>query len=505
MSNITQNKKIAANTFFLYIRMVIIMLVSLYTSRVVLNVLGINDFGIYNVVGGIVVLFSFLNNALTQATQRFLTFELGRQDLNEFRNIFNISVLLYVLLSIIIIVLAETIGLWFLNTQLNIQDNRMVAANWVYQFSIFTFVLGLIRTPYNAVIIAYEKMSFYAYTSIIEALLKLVIVYILVMIACDKLILYSALLLLVSLLMLIVYLCYVFFNFKDCKHEFYWKKSLFKRIAGFSGWSLFGSLAVMSANQGINMLLNIFFGVVVNAAVGISNQVNSAVQQFVSSFQMAFNPQITKSYASQNREYLVHLVFKTSKYSFLLTLLITFPLLFKMEEILILWLGVLPKYTVVFCQLILVSLIFESLSGPLWMLVQATGKIKKYQIWMSSIKWIEIIGAYILLKLGLNPAYVFVIRCVVSVLSLTCRLILLKELISFPSTKYLFDVLFKCGFVSLMTFIALYLLQLIIIRGELFSMILLSLLICLFIVITLGLSKMERQYIYFEFIKKIIK
>jgi len=506
MSN---NKRIAKNTLSLYFRMIITMLASLYTSRIVLKTLGVEDFGIYNIVGGVVVLFSFLNNALTQASQRFLTFSLGENDLVKFKNIFNLSILVYLLLSIAVFILAETFGLWFLNTKLNIQAERMNAANWVYQFTIVAFMFNLLRTPFNAVIIAHEKMSFYAYISILEVILKLLIVYFLVVFTYDKLILYSILLTAVHFVVLCIFIFYVKIKFSMCKFCYYWDFPTFKKMAFFSGWSLFGSLSVMSANQGVNVLLNIFFGVFVNAAVGISNQVCGAVQQFISNFQMAFNPQITKYYAANDRDYLLSLIFKTSKFSLFLIFIISLPILLKTEAILKLWLGIVPNYTVFFCQLILISMIIESLSGPLWMVVQATGKIKKYQIYMSFIKFTEIIGVYVLFKFGLNPVYAFIVRCLVSCLSLICRLFLLKNLIKFPSKVYIRDVLLKsviiCGVISFITYIVCDKLF----KGDsIFDIIYLtscSLLISVIIIFSLGLNSREKQFIVSGIKKGIYK
>lgn len=301
--NISNNKRIAKNTMMLYIRMLLSMIVSLYTSRVVLNILGVEDYGIYNVVGGVVVLFSFLNNAMASATQRFLNFELGRGDVLEVKRIFSISMTSYICIALLVLFLSETVGLWFFNTQLNIPSSRIDAASWVYQMSIFTFCFSILRIPYNASVIAYERMSFFAYISIIEVLMKLLIVYLLVLGSIDKLILYAILIFVVTVLVNAIYQFYCKHMFEICTYSFFWDKILFKKIIGFSGWSLFGSLANMSAQQGVNFLLNIFYGVTVNAAVGIANQVSSAIYAFISNFQTAFNPQLIKSYASGEKEY----------------------------------------------------------------------------------------------------------------------------------------------------------------------------------------------------------
>ena len=420
----------------LYIRMLLTMGVSLYTSRVVLNTLGIEEFGIYNVVAGVVVLFSFLNGALTQATQRFLTYELGKQNLLKFKQVFSISLLVYLGLSLIIIILGESIGLWFLNTQLNIAEERMVAANWTYQFTLVTFFLNMMCTPYNAAIVAHEKMSFYAYISIVEVILKLLIVYLLMWVNFDKLISYSILTSVVSFVVLLLYVYFCLNQFSACRFFYYWNKKLFYKLVSFSGWSIFGSLSVVATNQGVNMLLNIFFGVVVNAAMGVTNQISNAVNQFVLNFQVAFNPQITKSYASGDKPYLESLIFRSAKISYLLLFLISLPILIKTEAILQIWLGSIPQYTVLFCRFTIISLLIDTLSGPLWMIIQAKGKIRNYQLIISSIFWLNLISSFILFSLGYSAVFALIVRCVVSVVLLFTRLILFVSMLNFPSKLF---------------------------------------------------------------------
>lgn len=507
MSNNETNRRIFKNTLLLYFRMAVTMGVTLYTSRVILSVLGIEDYGIYNIVGGIVVLFSFLNSALTQATQRFLTFELGKKDYDMFNKVFNMTILMYLLLIVLVIVLAETVGLWFLNNKLNISDDRMYAANWVYQFSLLAFVLNLLKTPFNASIIAYEKMAFYAYTSIIEVALKLIIVFLLSVVFVDKLVLYSGLVSVVSLMLLLAFVLYCAKNFSTCKFRYYWDKKILARIGQFSGWTLFGSLSVMFANQGVNIILNMFFGVGVNAAVGVSTQLCSAVQKFVSNFQMAFNPQVTKTFANNDTDYLNNLVFRTSKLSFCLIFLLAIPFIFKTEGIMILWLGKVPQYAVLFCKLILISMILEAFSGPLWMMVQASGNIRNYQIWMSSIKWIEFIGALILFKLGFEPFYAYIMRCVVSVLSLITRLILMKRQLGFKSFDYTKQVLFRGLLVATSVIsIMLYLSHVYFVSNSILSiagLTISSLLINVLCIGVFGLTKEEKIYMITTIRKKI--
>lgn len=448
-NNSLNTKRIAKNTAMLYIRMLLTLGVSLYTSRIVLKVLGIEDYGIYNVVGGVIVLFSFLNGALTQATQRFLTYELGKCNIKRFRQVFNVSLLTYLGLSLIIILLGETLGLWLLNTQLNINEEKMIAANWVYQFSIITFFLNIMYTPYNAAIIAHEKMSFYAYVSIVEVVLKLLIVYLLVLIAFDKLIIYAILISIVSFIILCLYIAYCTYKFKECRYSWYWEKALFMNLIGFSGWSMFGSLSVITTNQGINILLNMFFGVAVNAAIGITNQISNAINQLVINFQMAFNPQITKSYAKGDRKYWEALVFRSAKVSYFLLFLLSLPFLIKTNIILHIWLENVPQYTLIFCRLAVISLLIDSLSGPLWMLIQANGRIRKYQLIIGSIFFLNLILSYMMFSFGYGPVTALLVRCVICGLLLVTRLLLFVSILNFPSVLFFRQVIIRVIFVTL--------------------------------------------------------
>ena len=435
------NKRIAKNTAMLYIRMLLIMAVTLYTSRVVLEVLGVEDFGIYNIVGGVVVLFSFINNAMATATQRFLNFELGRNDIKEVGRIFSMSMTAHISIALLVLLLAETIGLWFLLTQMNIPDGRMNAAVWCYQFSILTTCVQIIRVPYNACIIAYERMSFYAYISILEVILKLLIVFLLSIGGFDKLILYSILMFLVTVAVCYAYKIVCNRNFNISRYSFFWDKILYKKLMSFSGWSLFGSAANVGAQQGLNILLNIFCGVTVNAAMGIANQVSHAVYSFVSNFQVAFNPQIVKSYASGDKAYFERLIFQASKFSFFLLFIISLPFLLKCDFVLSVWLKEVPEYAVPFTQLILIFLMIDAISAPLWISVQAMGNIRNYQILMSFLILLNLPLGYLVLYCGLKPESVLVIRVLVNVVTYIVRIGYLKRRIAFPVWQYMKEVL----------------------------------------------------------------
>ena len=412
------NKRIAKNTFLLYLRMLLTMVVSLYTSRIVLKALGIEDFGIYNVVGGVVAMFSFLNSSMSSSTQRFLTFELGKGDRNRLQQVFSASLNVHIGICVIIFVLSETIGVWFLNSQLNIPYERMNAANWVLQMSIFSFCLTIIQTPFTASIIAHERMNVFAYISIIEVFLKLAVAYLITTVLMDKLILYGILLLVVHLIINLIYQGFCFKNYVECRYRYIHNKELYKQLTGFAGWNLFGSIAWLLKSQGINILLNIFFGPVVNAARGIAMQVSHAIMGFVSNFQTALNPQITKNYAQDNIAYMESLTYKGSKYSFFLLFFISLPLMLNIDYVLDLWLEEVPQYASIFVILIII----ESLGNILWgntMIVSmmATGNIKNYQMTVSLILLLIVPISYIVLKMGANVYSVFYISIIITIIS----------------------------------------------------------------------------------------
>lgn len=433
--------------------MFVIVIVNLYTSRIILSTLGIDDFGIYGIVGGVVVLFSFLNNAMSTATQRFLNFALGSRDIDNLKRTFSMSMTAHICIVLLFIVLAETLGLWFLNTHINIPHERMDAANWVYQFSILTASIGIIQVPYNASIIAHEKMSFFAYISIIEVILKLLVTISLVYINFDKLKTYSILINSVSLLIFFIYRYYCKTHIRTCNYIFFGDSKLFKQLMSFSGWSLFGSIANVGSQQGLNILLNMFYGVTINAAMGIANQVNNAIYSFVSSFQMAFNPQIVKSYASEKYDYFMRLIFQTSKYSYFLLLIIAIPLFICCDYVLNIWLDLVPPHSVSFCRIIIVFTLIDAISGPLWLSVQAIGNIRNYQILMSSIILLNIPFAYLVLKLGMPPESALIVRVCINFCTFVFRIIYLHKKINLSIKKYFNEVLLKATIVSIVSFI----------------------------------------------------
>lgn len=355
---VQNNKRIAKNTLLLYIRMLFMMAISLYTSRIILNTLGVEDYGIYNVVGGVVAMFGFINSSMSSATQRYITFALGKGNFTNLQKVFSTTLQIHVLIAVIILILGETIGLWFMNEKMQIPTNRMDAAFWVLQCSILSTIVMIISVPYNADIIAHEKMSAFAYISILEAVLKLAIVYILLIGSFDKLILYAFLLLAVQILIRFCYSLYCNKHFKETKYKHVWDKTLFKEMTEFAGWSIFGNLSGVLFGQGLNMLLNVFFGPVVNAARAIALQVQCAIQQFVNSFQMALNPQITKTYARGELEEMHKLMFRSARFSFYLLFFLSLPVLFETNFILTIWLKTVPENTVIFLRIMIVNFQF---------------------------------------------------------------------------------------------------------------------------------------------------
>ena len=436
MSIAENNKRIAKNTLLLYIRMLLLMGVTLYTSRVILEVLGIEDFGIYNVVGGIVAMFAFINGGMVSATQRYLTFELGRHNESKLTNVFSTAIQIHAVIAFIIIVLAETIGLWFLYYKMVIPAERMDAAIWVYQCSVIACVINIMSIPYNADIIAHEKMSAFAYISIIEASLKLGIVYLLIWSPIDKLIIYAVLILLVQFTIRIIYSQYCHRHFEESKYQHHFNYPLFKEMASFAGWSFWGSLSSVLFTQGVNLMLNVFFGPVVNAARGIAVQVQSAVQQFVGNFQMALNPQITKNYATGDLVQMHSLMFRSARFSFFLLFFLTLPILLETNFILALWLKTVPENTVIFSQLMICISMIYAIANPCVVANQATGQVKKYQMVVGGILLTILPLSYITLKFG-APAYsVFIVHFCVEIIAQLSRMYMLRKIIQLPLWQY---------------------------------------------------------------------
>ena len=448
------NKRIAKNTLLLYVRMLFIMGVSLYTSRVVLNTLGVEDYGIYNVVGGVVAMFGFINGAMSSATQRFITFALGKGDMDNLQKVFSTTLQIHALIATIIFILGETVGLWFMYTQMQIPADRIDAAFWVLQCSIMSAIVMIVSVPYNADIIAREKMSAFAYISILEAVLKLAIVFLLLVFTQDKLVLYSALVLCVQLFIRFCYGHYCNKHFPESKYRHVWDKRLFKEMTGFAGWSMFGNLSAVLYGQGLNMLLNVFFGPVVNAARAVAVQVQSVMQQFVSNFQMALNPQITKTYAKGEMDEMHQLMFRSARFSFYLLFLLSLPVLFETDFILTIWLKTVPDNTVTFLRIIICTSLIYTLANPLIIANQATGKVRKYQAVCGSILLMILPVSYTCLKLGC-PAYsVFIVHFCMEALTQLARIIMLRPLIGVKIKDFFKHIYARVFIVAILSSIA---------------------------------------------------
>lgn len=436
--NNSTNRRIAQNTVYLYFRMIISMVVTLYTSRVILKNLGIEDFGIYNVIGGVIVLFSFISVSLRVATQRFVSYEIGLGAKGNTDRVICMSLQCLFGVSVFIVLLAETVGLWFVSTKLVIPPSREVAASWVYQITILTFVANLFQVPYHATIVAYEKMSFYAYVSIIDVLLKLGVALLISICPFDKLVSYAFLLLIVSCIGVLLSALYCRYSIKIGPFRIVRDRDLFLQIMGFSGWSMVNSGAVITAQQGGNLLLNIFNGVVANGAYGIANQVTSAIYHFVSSFQSAFQPQIVKQFAANEQQSLTLLMNRASVFSYYLLLIIAVPFCVSSDYVLKIWLGESPEYASLFCQLMLLYFLIDALEAPLWMLIGATGKMKVYTIWSAAITVINIPLSWLLLKQGFGIYWVFIVRAGLNYLCGIIRPLYVRHLVqSFSLREYL--------------------------------------------------------------------
>lgn len=495
--NTENSKRIAKNTLLLYVRMLFLMMISLYTSRVILNALGVEDYGIYNVVGGVVTMFSVLSGSLSAAISRFITFELGTGNTGRLKDIFSSSVTIQVGIAFIIIILAETVGLWFLNTKMVIPENRIVAANWCFQFSIITFAVNLITVPFNASIIAHEKMSAFAYISIIEGLGKLLIAWCIVINPIDRLIFFAAMVAILAWSICFIYASYCKRHFPECTYHFIYDLDLLKQMFGFAGWNFIGSSAVILRDQGGNLILNLFFGPSVNASRGIAVKVSSVLQSFISNFMTAMNPQITKSYAAGDNVYMMKLIFIGARFSFYLMLLLSLPILLNTHYVLELWLKQVPDYSVLFVQLILILSLHETLANPLITAMLATGDIKMYQIIAGGLNSLNLPISYFFLYLGYPPESVFVVAIIMAVFVQIARLFLLRRMIKLNVIEYLKRVYFNIIVVTIISLLLPFFIGYILEDGIIcFLVVSLSSITCTAIVVLLiGCDRGEREFI----------
>ena len=429
------------------------MIVSLYTVRVVLNVLGAEDYGINNVVAGFVTMFNFLSSAMATASQRYFSYDLGKDDKEHLNRTFCVTFIIYIILCLLVLLVAETLGLWFVMNKLVIPSERKIAAVWIYQFSIISFLMTLITTPYKAAIIAHESMDAYAYISIIEVVLKLAVVFALQIIPFDRLILYGLLQGIVIVITALLYMCYGRIKFSECRYKFIWDFGMLKEMVSYSGWNLFGSLSSVLKNQGLNIVLNLFFGPIVNAARGVAFQVNNAVETFSLNFSTAMRPQIIKNYAARETEKALQLVYTGCKISYFLMFVFTLPLCLEMDYVLTLWLKEPPELTVLFTQLVLINALLDVINFPVMTLAQATGKIKLYQGVVGGLLLLNLPISYVVLKLGYSSVSPFVVTIVCTVISSIARLFIIKRLLKFSIVKFVKKTYIPCLIVTIITFV----------------------------------------------------
>ena len=482
----------------LYVRMLFQMVISLYTSRVVLNALGVEDYGIYNVVGGFVLMFNILSGSLNSAISRFITFELGTGNKDRLKKIFSSSVTIQLILAFVIIIIAETAGLWFLNYKMVIPAERMIAANWCFQLSILTFTINLISVPYNAAIIAHEKMSAFAYISILDATFKLIIAWSILISPIDRLVFYAALLALLAVFIRMLYGLYCKKHFEECEFHLSYNHSLMKQMFSFAGWNFLGACSFQLMTLGVNLLSNIYFGVIVNAARGIATQVEHAVTIFANNFTTAINPQITKSYASNQKGYMFSLMFSGAKLSFFLLLYLAIPLLFETGLILELWLKHTPDVTISFVRLTVIVCMVTVLSNTMITAMLATGNIKKYQIIVGGLGMLVFPIVWLLFYLGYPPESAYFVIIVVDVVQLLVRIVLMREMIGMPIAAFVRDVLFRVVLTSIIVFVVpLVICQILdecIIRF--FIVLIASFIINSLAIMFVGLNLTERQFVY---------
>lgn len=492
------NKRIAKNTLLLYFRMLFLMLISLYTSRVILDALGVEDYGIYNVVGGFVSMFALISAALTSASSRFLNFELGKGDPVRQNVVFSTAVTIQWGLAVIVAILSEVIGVWYVNSVMVLPEGRLTAANWCFQFSVFHFCMNLITVPYNASIIAHERMKAFAYVGLFQGLVQLGISFLVYWEPFDRLVYYALLLMLLQFFIQCMYQVYCRRNFSECHYRFVVDKPLLRHMFGYSLWHLIGNGAAVLKDHGVNVVLNAFFGPAVNAARGIAGQVDRAVGQFVGNFMMAMNPQITQSYARGEYDYMHRLVNTGARFSFYLLLLLSLPIIVNADFILHLWLKRVPDYAVEFTQLTLVAMMITSLSRPLITAQNATGNVRNYQLVVGGVELLNLPLNYVCLYMGLLPTSVIVVSIIVSLLSLGARLYMLPFTLEGFSRmgffRHVILICFEVGIISV--FVPAILYQFV---PESFGSFVLNVLVCLIysslVIFFVGCNTTERHFI----------
>lgn len=446
----SNNKRIARNTLYMYLRMGATMIVQLYTSRIILDSLGIDNYGIYNIVASVVIMFTFVSGPLAQATQRFFNFELGRPEGGDICKMFNISLLAYLALSVLLLIALEGVGGWYVAEKLNVPPDKSADAMWVFQLSVISLMFSLMNTPYVSLILAHERMDFYAYTSVAEVVLKLANAYSLVYFAGDRLRLYAANHLAINVIITLCIVLYCRKMFPHIRIRRMWDKSVFKSLLSFSGWTLLSSVTTMGATNGVNVLLNSYFGVAVNSAMGIATQVSTAINQFVTNFQVAFNPQIVKYCSAGLIGQMQSLAYRAAKISYLLLLMLVCPLFFNIDFVLGIWLKEVPPFTGPLCLGLIVWSLLESLMAPLWTSVTATGKVKVYHIVMSIIIAAVFLLSWAALAAGFSPVSVVVVKCLVDLVLIVVRLLFTRRLLGFSIRAYMISVIGPVTMITVM-------------------------------------------------------
>lgn len=453
MADMHRERRIAKNTLMLYVRMLFLMLVGFYTSRVVLDALGESDYGVYGVVGGVVAMFTIISGSLSAAITRFITFEMGKSEEGRLPAVFSSAVTIQILLALIVLVLAEPAGIWFIENHLNIPADRISAAHWVFQFSLLTFVINIISIPYNASIVAHEKMSAFSVIGIMEGIAKLGVAFLILRSPIDRLVFYSVLMCIVALGVRLAYTFYCRRHFEECRYRYVWDGSLLKQMFSFAGWNFIGVASGALRDHGGNILINIFSGPVANAARTFSIQLGGAVQSFVTNFMTAVNPQITKSYASGEHDYTMKLVFRSSKYSFFLLLMLALPVFLNTDQILAIWLKEVPENTSAFVRWALILAMSECISNPLVTLMLATGRIRNYQLTVGGIQLLNLPLSYLVLKAGAPPQSVLTVAVVISQICVFARLFLLKGMTSLSVGRFMSQVYLRQLLVAVMAYI----------------------------------------------------
>jgi len=505
----SDNKRIAKNTLFLYFRMFLTMGLGLYSSRLILESLGVIDYGIYGIVGGIVTMFSFFNSAMISATERYLAFDIGQNNYTKLKKTFNSVLIIHFLIAILVLILAETIGIWFLNNHLVIPKDRLYAANWVFQFSIFSFFFTIIQVPYVAMIVAKEHLNIYAYINVLETILKFISVVLLFYIGQnnDRLIIYAFFITLTALIIRFIYWIYCKKKFRETHYEFSYDKKYYVELLSYSGWNLFGNIAGVVRGQGVNVLLNLFFGPVLNATFSLTLMIQGVITNFVSSFQMAVNPQIVKNYAANKKEESLKLIFLSSKFSFSILSILIVPLLFNMEYVLKLWLDKVPYYLVNFLQLALIFSMIETISNPIMFGLQATGKIRNYQAFVGSLIMLNFPIIWILFELDFSPNVIFYVYLIISIIALLIRLYFVKKLMNIQITSFFKNVLYPILLLSIILFVITYFIKTKLDNPVSFFQFLIQtsciLTVCIITIYIIILTKQEKQFLS-NFIKSKI-